>query len=83
MKSLKIGKEAGEKLGVIQRMFRLLRMSSDSSPFTSSQEDSNPEFSCVSAGPDYQRETRIATLNAELKKGEAEMEWRRRSQLLR
>ena len=82
MESPKLGKETGAKLGKIQRMLKVLRMHSDSSPFIGGQEDSDHEFACMLASPDYQKETKIATLTAELKKGEAQMEWRRRSQLL-
>ena len=83
MESPKLGKEASAKLGMIHRMLKLFRMHSGASPFTSSQEDSDRDFVCVLANPDYLRETKIATLSAELKKGEVEMEWRRRSQFLR
>jgi hypothetical protein len=83
MASLKLGKETAAKLGMIQKMLKVLRMHGDSSPFISDQEDSDREFACMLASPDYQKETKIATLNAEIKKGEAQLEWRRRSQLLR
>jgi hypothetical protein len=83
MESPKLGKETGTKHGMLHRMFKVLRMHGGVSSFTSGREDSGNEPTCTLGSPDYWKETKIATLDADLKKAEAEMEWRRRSQFLR